>query len=75
LDEMDEMKSVSVRYEDNIFYLHKKCAQLQEDLKAKHTDCIALQKDIDYKQNLIEKHESDMRKQLDIVACLNNEVW
>lgn len=71
---MDEMKSVSVRYEDDIFYLRKKCAQLQEDLKAKHTDCMNLQKTIDCKQDLIEKHEFDMQKQLDIITCLNNEV-
>lgn len=72
---MDEIKSVSVRYEDDILELRKKCTQLQEDLKAKHIEGDTLKEDIDCKQDLIKKHEFDMQKQLNIVAHLNNEVW
>ncbi len=72
---MDEIKSVSVRYEDDILELRKKCTQLQEDLKAKHIEGDNLKADIDCKQDLIKKHEFDMQKQLNIVAHLNNEVW
>jgi len=74
LNEIDEMKNVSRRYEDDILQLRKKCTKLQEDLKAKHIECNALQNDIDYKQGSLEKHESDMRKQMEIVTHLNNEV-
>ncbi len=74
LSEIDEIKSVSRLYEDDIVQLSKTCTQLQEDLKGKHTECNILQKDIDYKQDLIQKHEFDMQKQMEIIAHLNNEV-
>jgi hypothetical protein len=71
---MDEIKNVSARYEDDLVQLRKKCIQLQQDLKAKHAECNALQKDIDYKEDLIQKHEFDMQKEMEIVVHLNNEV-
>ncbi len=68
------MKSLSVRYEDDIVELRQECNQLQIDLKAIHVERDDLQNDIDYKQSLIQKFELDMQQQIDIVAHLNKEV-
>jgi uncharacterized coiled-coil DUF342 family protein len=75
LNEIDQMKNLSMCYEDDIDELRKECIELQNDLQAIHSEHDDLQNDIRYKQNLIEKHEFDMQKQMEIVAHLNNEVW
>ena len=68
------MKNLAVHYENDIVQLRTKCTRLQEDLMAKHTESDMLQKDIDYKQDLIQRYEIDMQKQVEIVGHLNNEV-
>ena len=68
------MKSLSIRYEDDIVELRQEYNQLQIDLKAIHVERDHLQNDMDYKQSLIQKFEFDMQQQIEIVAYLNKEV-
>ncbi len=74
LNEIDEIKNVSIWYKDDIIQLRKESARLKEELKVAYAGCHALKNDIDDKQRLIEKHEIDMKKQMEIFKCLNNEV-
>jgi hypothetical protein len=74
-DEIDELRNLPVRDTDEeIFELREKCERFHADWKIARTEHDALQKDIDYKHNLIQKHEFDIQKQVETVAYLNNEV-
>jgi chromosome segregation ATPase len=74
-DEIDEVKNVPVRDTDeDIFELRQECTRFHDELKAVRAERDALQQDIDYKQNLLQKHEYDTQRQVEIVAHLNNEV-
>jgi len=74
LNEIDEINNVSIRYKDDIIQLRKESGRLKEELKVAYAGCHALKNDVDDKQRLIEKHEIDMKKQMEIFKCLNNEV-
>jgi uncharacterized protein YlxW (UPF0749 family) len=74
-DEIDELKNIPVRDADeDIFALREECARFQEELKTARAERDALQQTIDHKQNLIQKHEYEMQRQVETVAYLNNEV-
>jgi hypothetical protein len=74
-DEIDELKNLPVRDADEeIFELREKYEHLFVDWKIARTEHDALQRDIDYKHSLIQKHEFDMQKQVETVASLNDEV-
>ena len=74
-DEIDELKNLPVRDTDeDLFELRQKCDRLHIDLKTARTERDVLQQDIDHKQNLLQKHEFDMQKQVETVAYLNDEV-
>ena len=75
INEIDEMKSLSTRYEDDITELHQKCNQYLKDLEAMNVKHDNLQKDIDDKDSRIQKYELDLQKQMDTVAHLNKEVF
>lgn len=69
------MKSLPVRdVDEEIFEIREKYEQLHADWKIARTEHDALQRDIDYKHSLIQKHEFDMQKQVETVAYLNDEV-
>lgn len=74
-DEIDELKSIPVRDADeDIFALREECARFTEDLKTVRAERDALQQNVDVKQNVIQKHEYEMQRQVETVAYLNNEV-
>jgi len=74
-DEINELKDLPVHdVDEEIFELYEKYQQLVDDYKIARTEYDALQRDTDYKQSLIQKHEFDMQKQVEIVASLNDEV-
>ncbi len=74
-DEIDELKNLPIRDADEeVFELHEKYERLQVESKISRTEHDALLKDIDHKQSLIQKYEFDMRKQVETVAYLNDEV-
>ncbi|CAF1379791.1 unnamed protein product [Rotaria sp. Silwood1] len=75
LDEINKLKCLPEQNSDeDIFLLREECIRYQEDLKTAHTKHIYLQQDIDYKQNLILKHEYDLQRQLETITHLNNEI-
>jgi hypothetical protein len=74
-DEIDELKNLPVRDADEeIFELREKYEQLHAEWKIARTENDALQRDIDHKQILIQRHDFDMQKQVETIAYLNNEV-
>jgi hypothetical protein len=74
-DEIDELKNLPIRDADEeVFELHEKYERLQVEWKISRTEHDGLLKDIDHKQNLIQKYEFDMKKQVETVAYLNDEV-
>ncbi|CAF1107005.1 unnamed protein product [Rotaria sordida] len=74
-DEIDKLKSLPEHNSDeDIFALREECIRFQEDLKTAYTNHMLLQQDIDYKQNLILKHEYDKQRQVETITYLNNEV-
>jgi hypothetical protein len=60
--------------DEDIFALREECIRFQEDLKTARFEKETLQQDIDYKQNLLQKYEFDLQRQVETVAYLNNEV-
>ncbi|CAF4196018.1 unnamed protein product [Rotaria sp. Silwood2] len=74
-DDIDKLKSLPEHDSDeDIFALREECIHFQEDLKTAHANHLLLQQDIDYKQNLILKHEYDLQRQVETITHLNNEV-
>ncbi|CAF4112772.1 unnamed protein product, partial [Adineta steineri] len=74
-DEIDDLKNIPVRDTDeDIFALREECSRFHEDLKLVRIERDTLQQNIDYKQSLIQKHEYDMQRQVEIVASLNNDI-
>lgn len=74
-DEIDELKNLPVRDADEeIFELRERYEQLHAEWKIGRSEHDALQRDIDHKQSLIQRHEFEMQKQVETVAYLNNEV-
>jgi hypothetical protein len=74
-DEIDELRNLPVRDADEeVFELKEICSQLQTDLKLVRTERDALKQDIEHQQMAIQKHDFDLRKQIETVACLNDEV-
>lgn len=72
---MDELKNLPVRDADEeIFELRERYEQLHADWKLIRTENDALHREIDTKQNLVQRHEFEMQQQAEIVAYLNNEV-
>jgi hypothetical protein len=74
-DEIDELKNLPVRDADEeIFELREKYEHLHADWKIARSEHDALQREIDRRQSLMQKHEFEMQKQVETVAYLNNEV-
>ena len=74
-DEIDEFRNLPVRdTEEELFELREKYERLHADWKMAQNENETLQEDINYKQNLIQRHEADMQKQVETVAYLNEEV-
>ena len=74
-DEIDEIKTLPIRDADEeMFHLRDKYERLYAEFERLGSDYNLALKDIDYKQNLIQKHDFDMQKQAETAAHLNNEV-
>lgn len=72
---MDELKNLPVRDADEeIFELRERYEQLHADWKTVRGENDALKREIDSKQNLVQRHEFEMQQQVETVAYLNNEV-
>lgn len=74
MNEIDKIKSVSTKYEDDILQLRKKYIELQKDLEVKCIESIDLQKDNADKQDSIEKQQLGIEKQTETISQLNIEV-
>ncbi|CAF0886914.1 unnamed protein product [Adineta ricciae] len=74
-DEIEELKNIPVRDSDeDLFALRDECFRFQEDLQTVRADRDTLKQNIEQKQNLIQKHEFEMQRQVEAVAYLNNEI-
>ena len=68
------MKEKSESEKNDFIQLKKEYKELEQDIQIKQNDYASLQNDFHDKQDLLDKYQLDLQKQIDIVTHLNNEI-
>lgn len=74
-DEIDELKVMPVRDSDEeLFEMKDLYQRLQTDFQTLRAERDAFYQEIEQKNRIIQKHDSELQKQVETVAHLNHEV-